>query len=150
MSINVSQEQVDQILHTHNSLWNALYDRDSVDHFLVYNEKKYQIFHPAHRGYSSVILPNAAGNTFLWITQNLNKSTYGTHEIHNGRDKNQDIRITWVVDTRHGQFSYRSNIKTYSDLAGNLISGDIEYYTSFGTQVIWSTNPLYLTQKSKH
>jgi hypothetical protein len=148
--MQITENQIEQILNTHNSLWNSLYDYDSPDHCLHYNDKKYQIFIPNHRGYASVVLPNTTGNAFLWITQNLNKSTYGSNEILSARDKDQDLRITWVVDTKEGQFDYRANIKTCTDFSGELIHGDIEYYTSFGTHVLWSSNPLFISQKSKH
>lgn len=148
--MEITDQEVEQILKTHNSLWNSLYDLDSPDHCLEYKNKIYQIFIPVHRGYSSVVLPNSSGNNFLWITQNLNKSTYGTHQIHTARDKDQDLRITWIVDTRHGEFVYKANIRTCCDFSGQLMHADIEYYTSFGTQTIWSSNPLSISQKSKY
>lgn len=147
--MQISEEQVKSILQIHNSLWNAVNDFDSDYHCLTYQDQTYDIYIPAERGYASVILPNPQGTKFLWITQNLNKSTYGSLQILKARQKDQDLRITWVVDTRNGQFNYRSNVSTHYDSDGTLLNGHIEYYDSLGTDIIWSTNKSILTRKAK-
>lgn len=139
----------ESILAVHNSLWNALYDFDSDIHSLHYNDIQYNIYLPKHRGYASVNLPNPKGTQFLWITQNLNKSTYGTLQIQKARQRNEDQRITWIVDTSNGQFEYRTSIRTTSSDTGELIQGSIDMYDSLGTETVWSTNPLLITQKAK-
>lgn len=147
--MNISEEQVKTILNTHNALWNALYDFDADIHVLSYQNNTYDIYLPAQRGYASVILPNHKGTKFLWITQNLNKSTYGSLAIQRARQHNQDHRITWIVDTRNGQFNYRTNISTTADLVGELLHGQIELYDSLGQETVWSTNKSMLTRKAK-
>jgi hypothetical protein len=147
--MELSQEQLKQILYKHNALWNALYDFDSDFHCLQHEGRTYDIYIPAQRGYASVILPNPKGTNFLWITQNLNKSTYGSQAIQRARDKNQDHRITWIVDTRNGQFNYRTNITTTVGSDGELIRGEIEIYDSLGQETIWSTNKSMITKKAK-
>jgi hypothetical protein len=139
----------ESILAVHNSLWNALYDFDSDIHSLHYNDIQYNIYLPKHRGYASVNLPNPKGTQFLWITQNLNKSTYGTLQIQKARQRNEDQRITWIVDTSNGQFEYRTSIRTTASDTGELIQGSIDMYDSLGTETVWSTNPLLITQKAK-
>ena len=139
----------ESILAVHNSLWNALYDFDSDIHSLHYNDIQYNIYLPKHRGYASVNLPNPKGTQFLWITQNLNKSTYGTLQIQKARQRNEDQRITWIVDTSNGQFQYRTSIRTTASDTGELIQGSIDMYDSLGTETVWSTNPLLITQKAK-
>ena len=139
----------ESILAVHNSLWNALYDFDSDIHSLHYNDIKHDIYLPKHRGYASVNLPNPKGTPFLWITQNLNKSTYGTLQIQRSRERNEDQRITWIVDTSNGQFEYRTSIRTTTSDIGKLIHGSIDMYDSFGTETVWSTNPVLITQKAK-
>jgi hypothetical protein len=140
---------VESVLAVHNSLWTALYDFDSDIHNLHYNNIKYDIYLPKHRGYASVNLPNSKGTQFLWITQNLNKSTYGTLQIQNARKRNQDHRITWIVDTSNGQFEYRTAIHTTTDDSGTLIYGNIDMYDSLGVETVWSNNPDRITQKAK-
>jgi hypothetical protein len=140
---------VESILAVHNSLWNALYDLDSDTHSLHYNDTKYSIYLPKHRGYASVNLPNPKGTQFLWITQNLNKSTYGTLQIQKARQRDEDQRITWIVDTSNGQFEYRTSIRTTATDTGELIQGSIDMYDSLGTETLWSTNPILITQKAK-
>ena len=147
--MELSEEQLKQILYTHNALWNSLYDFDSDIHRLSIDNQQYDIYIPAQRGYASVILPNPKGTKFLWITQNLNKSTYGTQAIQRARDKNLDHRITWIVDTRNGQFNYRTNITTTVDSDGELIRGDIQIYDSLGDETIWSTNKSMITRKAR-
>lgn len=147
--MNISQQQLNQILYIHNALWNAVYDFDSDIHCLTIDNEKYDIYIPADRGYASVILPNPKGINFLWITQNLNKSTYGSQAIQRDRDKNLDTRITWIVDTRNGSFNYRTNIHTTIDSNGDLIRGHIEMYDSLGQEVVWSTNKSMVTRKAK-
>jgi hypothetical protein len=139
----------ESILAVHNSLWNALYDFDSDIHSLHYNDIQYNIYLPKHRGYASVNLPNPKGTQFLWITQNLNKSTYGTLQIQKARQRNEDQRITWIVDTSNGQFEYRTSIRTTASDTGELIQGSIDMYDSLGTETVWSSNPLLITQKAK-
>jgi hypothetical protein len=139
----------ESILAVHNSLWNALYDFDSDIHSLHYNNIQYNIYLPKHRGYASVNLPNPKGTQFLWITQNLNKSTYGTLQIQKARQRNEDQRITWIVDTSNGQFEYRTSIRTTASDTGELIQGSIDMYDSLGTETVWSSNPLLITQKAK-
>jgi len=147
--MNISEQQVQEILYVHNSLWNAVYDFDSDPHSLYLGDERYDIYMPAQRGYASVILPNPKGTKFLWITQNLNKSTYGSLAIQRARNNNQDHRITWIVDTRNGQFDYRTNITTTVDSDGQLIHGHIELYDSLGQEVLWTTNKSMLTRKAK-
>ena len=146
--MNISPSQVDAILTDHNALWNALYDHDSDIHCLYIGDQKYDIYIPQDRGYASALLPNPRGIKFLWITQNLNKSTYGSLAIQRARQKNQDLRITWIVDTRNGQFNYRTNIHTLYDDSGTLLSGTIEAYDSLGQETIWSTNQSLITRKA--
>ena len=146
--MQIQQEQVTQILQVHNSLWNALYDFDSDPHTLHYKGTQYSIKISADRGYASVVLPNPKGINFMWITQNLHKSTYGTVSIQRAREQNQDHRITWIVDTHQGAFKYRSNITTTVQ-DSIMIDGAIEIYDNFGTEIVWSNNPKLTTTKAE-
>ena len=146
--MNISTEQVDIILSAHNSLWEALYDTELDYHSLHYQGKHYDIYVPQDKGYASAILPNPKWIPFLWITQNLNQSTYGSYEIIEARKRKNDLRFTWIVDTRNGQFTYRTNIKTCTDKDNNLLDGQIEIYDSLGTEMIWNSNKSLLSRKA--
>lgn len=52
--------------------------------------------------YSSVRLPNKNGKKFLWITQNMSKSTTATYQIQDAFRKGSLLRYTWVVDDTAG------------------------------------------------
>jgi hypothetical protein len=140
---------VESALAVHNSLWNALYDFDSDKHTLYYNDAQYNIYIGKNRGYASVNLPNLNGTQFLWITQNLNKSTYGTLQVQQARQRNEDHRITWIVDTSHGKFEYRTAIHTTSSDTGELMYGTIDMYDQYGLETVWSNDPNKITKKAK-
>lgn len=146
--MSLTDEQATEILNVHNALWNAVYDHDSNNHVLRYKDELYQINIPPHRGYASVLLPNSKGTKFLWITQNLHKSTYGTLAIQRQTSQGNDHRISWIVDTNNGQFNYRSNITTTKDPSGLLLFGAIEIYDSLGKEIIWSNNQMVVTRKA--
>jgi len=69
--MKLTQTQTSEILKVHNSLWNAVYDRDSTLHTLDYKGDEYTINIARHKGYATVMLPNSKGTKFMWITQNL-------------------------------------------------------------------------------
>lgn len=141
--------QAQTVLAVHDTLWNAVYDRDSDIHILNYNDQKYTIQIPPHRGYASVILPNSNGTKFLWITQNLNKSTYGTLDIERNAKLGNNHRITWIVDTTNGGFVYRTYISTTRDSTGNLLEGIIQIYDSLGQETVWATNKALQSRKAE-
>lgn len=146
--MELTQEQRDEILKTHNALWNALYDYDSTYHCLDYRDEVYDIRIPDSRSYASVILPNKNGSPILWITQNLDKPTYGSMAIKDARDRHLDLRITWLVDNTNSQFKYKAQVRTcYNDL-GEMTDGHIEIYDSYGTDVLWSTNSYFTRRKA--
>lgn len=146
--MKLTDQQTEEILKVHYALWNAALDFDSTNHSLEYKEHTYPIHIANHRGYASVLLPNSKGTKFMWITQNLQKSTYGTLEINRARERGEDHRITWVVDTRQGAFVYRCNITTtFKD--GEMIFGAIEIYDDLGKETIWSTNKSFITKEAE-
>lgn len=146
--MKLTETQASEILKVHNSLWNAVYDHDSTLHTLDYKGDEYTINIAQHKGYATVMLPNSKGTKFMWITQNLNKSTYGTLAINRSREQNEDRRITWIVDTRNGSFNYRCNITT-SAIDGEMNYGMIEIYDDLGKEVIWSTNKSFITREAE-
>ena len=146
--MSLTDIQASEILEIHDTLWNAVSDSNSRVHTLTYKDTSYQINIPGHCGYASVLLPNSNGKKFLWITQNLHKSTYGTLAINRQKDLGNQHRITWIVDTNNGLFSYRSNITTTRNPEGILIHGAIEIYDSLGKETIWSNNQAIVTRKA--
>lgn len=146
--MELSESERNLILKTHDSLWNALYDYDSTYYCLEYRDEIYDIRVSPSRDYASVILPSKSGNPILWITQNLNKSTYGAIAIAEARRRNLDLRITWLVDNSNSQFKYKAQVKTcYNDI-GDITDSHIEVYDSYGTDVLWSTNSYFTRRKA--
>lgn len=147
--MHISEQIKDEILSVHNTLWNAVYDESNSILTVNYLSKDYPIRISKEHSFASALLPNSNGISFLWITQNLNKSSYATLNIQRDKSKGLDTRITWVVDTRNGQFNYKSNIRTTVDSNGLLTYSSIENYTDYGTTVLWSTVSHEITQKAK-
>lgn len=147
--MNLTNAKAQEILAIHDTLWNALYGDQTTLHTLLYNDVNYDIKIPGHRGYASILLPNSNGIKFLWITQNIHKSTYGSLAIQRHNTLGNDHRITWIVDTNNGGFSYRSNITTTRNSAGHLLHGAIQIYDSLGQETIWSNNKSIVTRKAE-
>lgn len=143
----LSQENLNEVLRVHNLLWDALQETNLTS--ITYNDETYSIRIAPNNNYASVVLPNNNGVPFLWITQNLNKPSYGTLQIERQAKMNNVHRITWIVDTRNGGFKYRFNISTTYNDAGNLIDGIIERYDDHGTSVVWSTNSHLISKSSE-
>lgn len=139
---------VEQLLDVHNTLWNALSD-SYAGLKLNYKGSEYDIYKPEHDGFTSTVISNDAGKNFLWITQNLNKSSYGSLEIKRARSQGDDKRITWVIDNSNDKFYYCAMIKTclYFDGKKDIY---IEKYYNGNTEVVYSTEPYYLPPKSKY
>jgi hypothetical protein len=132
---NESMTTISRLLYLHHALWDM---EDTVEYF----GKMYAVYKPEHKGFSRVIVPGKSGKKILYITQNLNQSTYGTLEIQAAAKAGKTTRITWIVDPSDGGFEYIGLIKTTDD------SKVIEKYTSFGTEVLYHSNPLLTTRKS--
>lgn len=147
--METSQQTINEILNVHDSLWNALYSSDESRPSITYKGNTYSIQIPKHRGYASVMLPNSSGTRFMWVTQNLHKSSYGTMAIERSRKLGEDQRITWILDTSNGGFITRTSISTTRDSNLELIAGQIEIYDSLGKETIWSHNQLLVTGKAQ-
>jgi hypothetical protein len=130
------------ILRIHHALWNR-------EDFIERDDKQYKPFVPQHTGYTSVVLPNEQGYNLLWITQNMNKSSYGSESIRRSRSQGHDQRITWIVDNNNSKFQYVGSVNTtrYFDGSEDII---IERYTETGTEVLWTNMPFHITAKSKY
>ena len=130
------------ILRIHHALWNK-------EDFIERGGQRYTPFVPSHSGYSSVVLPNDQGYNLLWITQNMNKSSYGSEAISRSRSLGHDHRITWIVDNANSKFNYVGCVNTcqYYDGSQDVI---IERYGDSGTEVVWTNMPFHLPSKSKY
>lgn len=136
----MSSEQshiISELLALHHGLW------DMDDH-VQYFGKWYDVFKPEHKGFSRVVVPGKSGKNIMYITQNLNKSTYGTMEIQRAAKKGETVRITWIVDPSEGSFKYIGLIKTTDSYT------IIEKYTNFGTQVMYHSDPKFQPAKSAY
>lgn len=133
----LSSDVIYELLAFHHSLWNM---DDKVKYFGVW----YDVYKPEHKGFSRVVVPGKSGKNIMYITQNLNKSTYGTQEIQRAAKKGKTTRITWIVDPTDGKFNYIGVIKTTDE------DSLIEQYNSFGTQVLYHSNPKFQSAKSAY
>jgi hypothetical protein len=131
------------ILRIHHALWN----RETL---IERNNQKYIPFIPAHNGYVSVTLPNEQGYNLLWITQNMNKSTYATEQIRRARSQGDDLRITWIVDNLNSKFLYLGCINTCHRFDGHEDIIIERYAPNEPDQVVWTNMPFYLPVKSKY
>lgn len=130
-------KNIEQILNVHHALWDMKPE-------VIYFGNSYKVKHADHKGYSSVILPGKSGKNILVITQNLNKSTYGTLEIQRAATLGQTTRITWIVDTSMGGFNYVGVVKTCFDFTV------VERYDQYGTHTVYHTNPKFQPVKSAY
>jgi len=137
-----NDSKVLSILRIHHALWNR---EDSIER----DGKQYKPFIPQHNGYVSLVLPNEQGYNLLWITQNMNKSSYGSEEIRRARSQGHDHRITWIVDNNDSKFQYVGSVVTtnYFDGSEDII---IERYVDTGAQVVWTNMPYHIPAKSKY
>jgi len=142
---------VEQLLDVHNTLWDALSD-SHASLKLNYKGIGYDIYKPDHNGFTSTVLSNDNGKNFLWITQNLNKSSHASSDIKRSRSQGDDKRITWIIDNSNNQFYYCALIRTcvYFDGKEDIY---IERYYNDTTELVYSTDPTYasyLPPKSKY
>lgn len=128
---------ITELFTLHHDLWDM---RPEVEYF----GNKYQVYIPEHKGFSRAIVPGKSGTNILYITQNLNKSTYGTLEIQRAAKAGKTTRITWIVDPSDGGFKLIGLIKTTDEYQ------TIERYTSFGTEVVYHSNPIHRQTKSAY
>jgi len=132
------------ILAVHYCLWQG---RESIEH----NGKQLTVYQPAHKGYSSVVIPSESGYNFLWITQNMepSKDSYGSMAIRRSQQLGDNKMITWIVDNTGGKFVYVGSIHTT-----HYFNGDqdviIERYVEGQTEVVYTNMPFYYQAKSKY
>jgi hypothetical protein len=130
------------ILSVHYSLWQG---REFIEH----QGQHLPVHKPAHGGYSSIVVPSENGYNFLWITQNMNKETYGSMAIRRARQLGDDKMITWIVDNNASKFAYVGSIHTT-----HYFNGDqdvlIERYVEGQTEVVYTNMPFYFPAKSKY
>lgn len=135
-------QEVQDILAVHEALWNR-------DVFVTYRGEKVSTFTPAHEGFTSVILKNANGRPYQWVTQNINKSSYGTMRIIRARAQGEDHRITWIIDNSQAQFTYVGRVESIKYPDGK-ISAVVERYVGDDTEIIYSSDPTARKVRSKY
>jgi len=143
---------IQKILDVHNLLWDMLSASNYNYQNIEFNGVQYSVNIPEHLGFASVVLPGNNNKNFLWITQNMNKSTYGSLDIKEARSQGNDKRITWIVDNTDDKFHYCALIKTcfYFDGKNYIL---VEKYKNDTTEIVYCTNPIYasyVTHKSKY
>jgi len=113
----------------HDDLWTG-------QKFLEFNSQQYPV--KVTDNYSQVRIPNKNGKKFLWITQNLAKSTSATYEIERSFKKGVLARYTWIVDDISG-WDYVGMIRDFIHPKGdekNLY--DLELFNKLYQNIIYS------------
>jgi len=118
-------------LRVHHALWDK-------EPFIEWSGQNYQPFIPPHEGYVSVKLPNEQGYYLLWITQNMNKSSYSSSEIRKARSLGNDKRITWIVDNSNSRFVYIGFVHTCSYPDGKQDIIIERYIPGKPAQIVWT------------
>jgi len=122
-------DMIDELLRVHHDLWDM---KSKVNYFAG----EYPIYTSDTRSYSKVLLPGRFGKDVLFITQDLDISTYGTLEIQRAQRKGEVVRITWIVDPQEGRFNYIGLIKTTPNMTL------IERYTHQGDTITMYSDDL--------
>jgi hypothetical protein len=113
----------------HDDLWTG---QDSLN----FNGQQYLI--KSATTYSSVRIPNKNNKKFLWITQNLAKSTSATYEITQAFKKGVLTRYTWIVDDTAG-WNYTGLIRDIIHPKGDQKNHyDFELYNKQYQNIIYS------------
>lgn len=126
---------IEQLLTLHHSLWDM---QDNISYFGV----DYQVYKPADMSYAQITVPGKSGRDISISTLNLNVSTYGAIEIKQAAKLGKTVRITLINEMTNTGFQLIGLIKTTPQ------STIIERYTSYGTEVLYSTDPYHYTPKS--
>lgn len=129
--------EIEQILSVHNQLWEGAST-------ISYKDQIASSYQPDHGGYRSVQLNNAKGIPHLWITQNMNNSTYGSYSISRAAANGQRLRITWIIATSHGEYRYVGRIETHQYF--DSLRQDrthIETYHNDDVTVVYTNNEAY-------
>jgi hypothetical protein len=122
------------------SMLNVHYDLWDFRSIIKVNDINYPTRLASHAGYNSVIIPGKDDQNYLWITQNLNKSTSATLSIVNARSKGEQRKLTWIINNNDGHFAYVGCITThfYPKTGESFI--EIMKFTSSGQEVIFTSN----------
>jgi len=134
--------EIEQILSVHEQLW-------SFNQLITYKDQTEFSHIPSHKGYCSVLLKNANGTNHMWITNNMNKSTYGTIAIQRAQKNKQELKITWIIRISDNQYILTGQIRTHKYFDSNkLDSIRIETYKEDVTTVVYDNDPNLYKVKS--
>lgn len=134
--------EIEQILSVHEQLW-------SHNQVITYKDQTEFSHTPSHQGYCSVILKNANDTPHMWITNNMNKSTYGTLAIQRAQKNKQELRITWIIRISDNQYILTGQIRTHKYFnSDKLDSIRIETYKDDVTTVVYDNDPKLYKVKS--
>lgn len=128
--------RIDVLLSLHHDLW----DRCSKVNYFTGD---YPVETSPTLSCSQVLVPGKSGKDILFITQDLDKSTYGTMDILRSERQGRCVRITWIFEPSAKSYRLIGLIKTSPEL--DLI----EQYTPLGdTITVYSNNQtIYPTHK---
>lgn len=128
---------ISELFTLHHSLWDMC---DEVEYF----GNTYKVYKSEDNSFSRVLLPGKSGKNIIYMTQDLNESTYGTLAIQRAARKGKTYRITWIIDPSQQDSNYIGLIQTTEEF--NLI----EQYTPYGTMTLYHSDPKFMPAKSAY
>jgi len=134
---NDESHVIGELLSLHNALWDR---QDRIQYF----GESYDVYHADHKGFSRTLVPGKYGKNIMYITHNLNESSYGTLEIQRAAKAGKTTRITWIINPSSDSLKLIGVIKTTPTYS------TIERYDSFGTHTLYHTDPKFQPVKSAH
>jgi hypothetical protein len=134
-------KNIQLMLDVHYDLW----DFRSI---IEVNGINYPTRLASHAGYNSVIIPGKDNQNYLWITQNLNKSTLATLSINSAKDKGEQRKVTWIINNSDAQFAYVGCVTThFYPKTGDLFIQVVKFNSSF-QEVIYSFDSTQFSTES--
>jgi hypothetical protein len=134
---------LEQVMNVHYSLW-------SYKATIQWDERFYSAKLSTNSLYNSVLLPNKNGKKMLWITQPIHdygtKDDYSSLEIKQELEKGNYCKITWIVDTYNGKFSYVGRVYTNYNPRNDKTSILIQKYLDGIFETVYSNTPSNLKE----
>ena len=134
-------KHIGKMLDVHYDLW----DFRSI---IEVNGVNYSTRLASHGGYNSVLIPGKDNLNYLWMTQNLNKSTSATTSIEKARQKGENRKITWIINSNDGHFTYVGRVTTHFYPKSDQSFIEVIKFTSSQEEVLYRFDPNSINDES--
>lgn len=122
------------LFDVHHSLWNC-YNTKTTDSFIDYCGGTYDVYYK--KDFCCVVLPNYLNdneNNF-WMTNNMARSTHGTFQINDAKNRNEVLSTTWIIGRISAEEHYlKGCISTTYDISGELKYANVHSFY-YGSQI---------------